>query len=140
MGNLYFNFVFLVIMNNIDKCFNSDGVLVTPPNYIGTVVFPDLEFNILDDSLVMATLRDPTNASSYLNNISIRDVHNISADDEFQFETCRMRGIDSLSDSLNYSAFLADKLGSIKSSIDKLAPSNNSSTQASPDPTSTHNV
>ena len=122
-------------MNNIDKCFNSDGVLVTPPDFIGTVVFPDLEFNILDDSLVMAIIRDPTNASSYLNNIPIRDAHNISADDDFQFEICRMRGIDSLSDTLNYSAFLADKIGSLKTSLDELSrtnPSSNPPTQTTP--------
>lgn len=107
-------------MNNIDKCFNSDGVLVTPPDFVGTVVFPDLEFHILDDSLVMAILRDPTNASSYLNNIPIRDVHNITADDDFQFEICRMRGIDSLSDSLSYSSFLADKIEGLKTSMDEI--------------------
>lgn len=127
-------------MNNIDKCFNSDGVLVAPPNFIGTVVFPDLEFNILDDSLVMAVLRDPTNASSYLNNIAIRDVHNIPADDDFQFDTCRMRGIDSLSDSLNYSAYLSNKLGEIKSSLDNLKRPDSLNTPPSPEspsPTST---
>lgn len=107
-------------MNNIDNCFNSDGVLVTPPNFIGTVIFPDLEFNILDDSLAMAIVRDPTNSSSYLNNIPPRDVHNISADDEFQFDTCRMRGIDSLSDAGIYSAFLSEKLGGLKASLESL--------------------
>lgn len=124
-------------MNNINNCFNSDGVLVTPPDYIGTVIFPDLEYNILDDSLVMAIIRDPNNAGSYLNNVPLREVHNISADDEFQFETCRMRGIDSLSDSLNYSAFLTDKLGIIKSNIDDLTHPKPSSTPSNDEPEST---
>lgn len=108
-------------MNNIDNCFNSDGVLVTPPNFIGTVIFPDLEFNILDDSLAMAIVRDPTNSGSYLNNVPLREVHNIPADDEFQFDTCRMRGIDSLSDAVNYSAFLSEKLGGLKASLESLS-------------------
>lgn len=108
-------------MNNINNCFNSDGVLVTPPDFIGTVIFPDLEFKILDDSLVMAILRDPTNAGSYLNNLPLREVHNIPADDEFQFDTCRMRGIDSLSDAANYSAFLSEKLRGVKASLESLS-------------------
>lgn len=121
-------------MNNIDKCFNSDGVLVTPPNFIGTVVFPDLEFNILDDSLVMAILRDPTNASSYLNNIPIRDVHNVPADDEFQFDTCRMRGIDALSDNFSYMDSLSDKLGQINASIVDLQRARNTVPSPSTEP------
>ena len=127
-------------MNNIENGFNSDGVLVAPPDFIGTVVFPDLEFNILDDSLVMAIIRDPTNASSYLNNIPIRDVHNIYADDDFQFDICRMRGIDSLSDSLNYSALLANKIGAIKTSLDELTRPDSSPITPSTDPAPTHPV
>lgn len=120
-------------MNKIDNCFNSDGVLVTPPDFIGTAIFPDLEYNILDDSLVMAIVRDPTNAGSYLNNVPLRDVHNIPADDEFQFDTCRMRGIDSLSDACNYSAFLNEKLGGLKTSLEEHMHPNPSLTP-SPDP------
>lgn len=103
-----------------NKFFNSDGVLTTPPDYIGTVIFPDVHLNILDDSLVMAVIRDPTNFSSYLNNLQLRDVSNIPCDDEFQFDICRMRGIDSLSDSNNYATFLSDKLGALKTSLVRL--------------------
>ena len=121
-------------MNNTDKCFNSDGVLVTPPDYIGTAIFPDLQFNILDDSLVMAVIKDPTNAASYLNNLSPRDVSNLPADDDFQFEICHMRGIDSLSDSLNYSAFLAEKIGNLKNSMDELLRPTSTPTPPTSDP------
>ena len=86
------------------KLFNSDGVLVTPPDYVGSVIFRDTHLNILDDSLAMAVVKDPTNFSSYLNNLQPRDVHTIPGDDDFQFEICRMRGIDALSDSVNYAA------------------------------------
>lgn len=123
-------------MNNIDKSFNSDGVLVTPPDFTGIAIFPDLEYKILDDSLVMAIIRDPTNASSYLNNVPLREVHNIPADDEFQFDTCRMRGIDSLSDTAIYSAFLSQKIGGLKASLDSLSKPNPSPTPPSdPQPT-----
>lgn len=113
--------------------FNSDGVLTTPPDYLGTVIFPDVHLNILDDSLFMAVVRDPTNFSSYLNNLQLRDVHNISCDDDFQFDTCRMRGIDSLSDSLNYSVFLSEKLGSLRNTLQNIENPNPSPTPPSSD-------
>lgn len=98
-------------------------ILPDPDEFYDSVFFVDPVTHTIDDSLVMALSKDPSNSERYAKFLQARSVHSSpSVDDETNFELCLPRSVQSLSERASFvdslSSFIKSNLSDVSVSPD----------------------